>query len=292
MLHYVWPSRGAVSPQPPVQPVPPQLQRQRCHEPQPLAGLPPRPHCAACAHDAAPPQAPPPLRPAPRPATNRRPGAIDPSRPCCPPAGGAYQGWGGLGNRRAQGHPSGGPWRPWYGRSGPGYFRETSGTLLHGKRRSGELISRGLACLAEGLGLRATARVCEVAPHTVLPWWGAAAEPLRAFMRSLLCAGHAPQLQLDAFSAVLRALKTSESSEDDARKRLEGARPGRWTAIAPVRQGRLALAGGPRPVAMAQRVGHQVAQRFASPCMPLWLSDGFTGSPARQPGPWRCLAPA
>src|SRR5262249_4539572 len=28
---------------------------------------------------------------------------------------------------------------------------------------------------------------------------------------------------------------------------------------------------------MAQRVVHQVAQRFASSCMPLWLSDGFKG---------------
>ena len=148
---------------------------------------------------------------------------------------------------------------------------------MPGKRRSGELIIRVLACLAEGLGLRATARVCEVAPNTVLPWLGAAAEPLRAFMRSFLCAVHAPQLQLDECYAVIRALKTSAISDDDALKRLEGARPWRWTAIDPVRQGRLALAGGPRPVAMAQRVGHQVAQRFASPCMPLGLSDGFTG---------------
>jgi hypothetical protein len=34
---------------------------------------------------------------------------------------------------------------------------ETHGTLFHGKRLSVELIVRVLACLAEGLGIRATA---------------------------------------------------------------------------------------------------------------------------------------
>jgi len=44
-----------------------------------------------------------------------------------------------------------------------------------------ELIVRVVACLAEGLGIRATARVFEVAPTTVLQWWVEAAEQLRAF---------------------------------------------------------------------------------------------------------------
>jgi hypothetical protein len=38
-----------------------------------------------------------------------------------------------------------------YCRSCRGYFLETHGTLLHGKRLSVELIVRVLACLAEGL---------------------------------------------------------------------------------------------------------------------------------------------
>jgi hypothetical protein len=40
--------------------------------------------------------------------------------------------------------------------------------LPHGKRVSVELMVRVLACLAEGIGIRATARVFEVAPNTVL----------------------------------------------------------------------------------------------------------------------------
>jgi len=80
----------------------------------------------------------------------------------------AYRGWLGLGNLRANGHPSGGPWRQFHCLGCNGYFLETYGTVFHGKRMAAELIGHILACLAEGLGIRATARVFEVAPNTVL----------------------------------------------------------------------------------------------------------------------------
>ena len=47
-------------------------------------------------------------------------------------------------------------------RRATGDFLETHGTLFHGKQAAVELIVRVLACLAEGLGIRATARVFEV----------------------------------------------------------------------------------------------------------------------------------
>jgi hypothetical protein len=84
MLHYVWPRRGAVSPQPPAEPLPPQRKRQRASEPAPFAGLTQRPHCAACAHAAAHPKPPPPRRPDPMPLTTRRPRVIDTSLQFCP----------------------------------------------------------------------------------------------------------------------------------------------------------------------------------------------------------------
>ena len=102
------------------------------------------------------------------PPTHRRPCEIDTSMPFCPHVDCDYQGWLGLGNLRANGHPSGGPWRQLYCRSCQGYFLETHGTIFHGKRVAVELIVRVLACLAEGLGIRATARVFEVDPNTVL----------------------------------------------------------------------------------------------------------------------------
>jgi len=115
----------------------------------------------------------------------------------CPHTGCDYRGWLGLGNLRANGHPSGGLWRQLYGRSCKGYFLETHGTIFHGKRLSVELIVRVLACWAEGLGIRATARVFEVDPDTGLQWLVAAAAQLQTFTSSFLCDMHVTQRQLD-----------------------------------------------------------------------------------------------
>ncbi len=76
------------------------------------------------------------------PPTNRRPCAIATSLHFCPHEGCDYRGWLGLGNLRANGHPSGGPWRQFSCRACQGDFLETHGTLLHGTRVSVELIAR------------------------------------------------------------------------------------------------------------------------------------------------------
>lgn len=195
------------------------------------------------------------------PPSHRRPCVIATSRQFCPHAGGAYRGGLGLGNLRAHGHPRGGPWRQLSCRSCHGDSLEPHGTILHGQRLSVELIVRVLACLAEGLGMRATARVFEVAPHTVVPWRVEAAEQLQAFSHSVLCDVHVTPLQLDALVAVIRALKGGESSEDDASERLESSRHWVWTALEPVSTLLLASEAGPRTVAMAQQVVHRVSQR-------------------------------
>jgi hypothetical protein len=78
--------------------------------------------------------------------------------------------WLGLGNLRANGHPSGDLWRQLQCTSCAGYFLETHGTIFHGKQVAVGLIVYVLACVAEGLGIRATARVFEVDPNTVLRW--------------------------------------------------------------------------------------------------------------------------
>jgi transposase-like protein len=124
------------------------------------------------------------------PPTHRRPRTVDTSRYFCPHRGCRYRGWLGLGNLRANGHPSGGPWRQFHCMACEGYFLETHGTIFHGKRMAVELIVYVLACLAEGLGIRATARVFEVVPQTVLHWLMEAAEQLQAFTRYFLCEVH------------------------------------------------------------------------------------------------------
>jgi len=83
------------------------------------------------------------------PPTHRRPRTVDTSQHFCPHRGCRYRGWLGLGNLRANGHPSGGPWRQFHCISCQGYFLETHGTIFHGKQAAVELIVRVVACLAE-----------------------------------------------------------------------------------------------------------------------------------------------
>ena len=275
MLPYVWPSQGAVSSRPPAEPMPPQRRRKRTIEATLFAGLTQRPHCAACEHATAHPHPPPPIRPAPMPPTNRRPREVDTSLHFCPHATCDYRGWRGLGNLRANGHPSGGPWRQFHCTACEGYFLETHGTLLHGKHAAVELIVRVLACLAEGLGMRATARVFEVDPNTVLSWLVEAAEQLRAFSAYFLCDLHLAQLQLDELYAVLRAVKDGDLSEDEAIRRLERSPYWVWTAMDPTSKLLVVVDVGGRTLAMAQRVVHQVTRVLAPGCVPLFLTDGL-----------------
>jgi IS1 family transposase len=149
------------------------------------------------------------------------------------------------------------------------------GTIFHGKQASGERIVRVLACLAEGLGIRATARVFEVDPNTVLHWLVEAAEQLRAFSAYFLCDVHVRQLQLDELYAVLREVKSGEISEDEAIKRLERSPYWVWSAMDPESKLLLVIDVGTRTLEMAQRVVHRVVQRLAPGCVPLCFTDGL-----------------
>jgi len=181
----------------------------------------------------------------------------------------------GLGNLRANGHPSGGPWRQFHCTACKGYFPEHHGTLFHGKRVSVDLIVHVIGCLAEGLGIRGTARVFEIDPNTVLSWLMEAADQLRAFSQYFLHDLHLRQVQLDELYAVLSALKAGEVSEDEVIERLSRSPQWVWVAMDPESKLLLAVDVGDRTLAMAQRVVHHVAQVLAPDCAPLFLTDGF-----------------
>ncbi len=273
MLHLSWLRPSATNATTPATPITPK--RTRSTEPKAFAGLTHKPHCVLCEQATRETAPPPPVPPAPMPPTNRRPRTVDTSRHFCPHAKCDYRGWLELNNLRANGHPNGGPWRQFHCTSCNGYFLETHGTIFHGKQAEVELIVRVLACLAEGLGIRATARVFEVAPNTVLAWLVEAAEQLRAFSAHFLCKVHVNQLQLDELYAVLREVKAGEISEDEAITRLERSPYWVWTAMDPQSKLLVVIAVGTRTLEMAQRVVHQVVQVLAPGCVPLFLTDGF-----------------
>jgi IS1 family transposase len=273
MLCGLWPNAAASPHQPLVPPKP--SRRKRSTEPKPFAGLTQRPPCARCEREATQASEPPPAPPEPMPPTHRRPRTVETSQHFCPHGSCRYRGWVGLGNLRANGHPSGGPWRQFHCTACDGYFLETHGTLFHGKQAAVELIVRVLACLAEGLGIRATARVFEVAPTTVLQWLVEAAEQLRAFSAHFLCNLHLEQLQLDELYAVLRDLKAGAISDNEALTRLERSRHWVWTAMDPTSKLLVVVEVGSRTLAMAQRVVHQVTEVLAPGCVPLFVTDGL-----------------
>ena len=272
MLQWAWPSDPAVcltTPEPP----PPRPKRKR--EPKPFAGLTTKPHCDACEHATHPPP-PAPTAPPPRlmPTRGRR-RQVDTSAHFCPNPDCAYRGWVGWGNLRANGHPSGSSWRQLYCTRCEGYFQETQGTPLHGTRVAPDLLVWAVGALAEGLGIRAVARVFEVDPNTVLQWLVAVAEHAAAFSRYFLHDVRVTQVQLDELFALLSAVKTGEVSEAVAITRLSRAPHWVWAAIDPVTKLLLTLDVGDRTLAMAQRVVHQVVQVLAPGCVPLFLTDGF-----------------
>src|SRR5713101_2669988 len=271
MLHWAWPSDPAAACPPPE--LPPLLPKRK-REPTPFAGLTTKPPCDTCEHATAPrPQAP--AAPPRIVMTRGRRRQVDTSTHCCPNPDCAYHGWVGWGNLRANGHPNGGPWRQLLCVACHRYFLETLGTLFHGKRASVELIVRVIACLAEGLGIRGTARVFEVDPNTVLQWLVEAAEQLRAFSQHVLHDVRVRQVQLDELFALLSAVKDGTVGEAEAIERLERSPQWVWVAVDPESKLLLAIDVGNRTRALAQRFVHHVAQVLAPDCAPLFLTDGF-----------------
>jgi hypothetical protein len=212
-LSLAWPSPSGPQVLRPTIPRP--SRRTRGKEPQPFGGLTRKPLCILCDQEATPPTPPPPVRPEPLPPTHRRPRAIDTARHFGPHTDCDYRGWLGLGTLRANGHPSGGQWRQCPCTACKGDFPEPHGTRFHGKRVSVARIVPVIGCLAEGLGIRGTARGFAIDPNTVRSWLMAAAAQLRACSQS--CWHDLPlrQGQLDALSAVLSALKAGEVSEEE-----------------------------------------------------------------------------
>ena len=181
LIHVGWPDGPRVAPQMPRKPNTPR--RQRSTEPKPFTGFIYNRSARPVSREPKTPQgagratSPDDLHP-------RTPGTVDTHAHFCPDPDCAYYGRLGRGNLRANGHPGSQSWRQLQCVSCQGYFYETHGTMFHGKRASVDLVVRVIACLAEGLGIRGTARVFEIDPNTVLQWLVQAADSFRPFLES------------------------------------------------------------------------------------------------------------
>ena len=242
---------------------------------QPFPGLIHKPSCVTCEDGAQEQAKAPPAAPSPMVTIRGCPRTVDTQPHFCPSPRCAYYGWVGCGNVRANGHPSGGRWRQLQCVVCRSYFLETHGTPLHGTRVAPELVVWAVGALAEGLGIRAVARVFEVDPNTVLQWLVEAADQAAAFSRYFLHDLDVSQVQLDELFALLSAVKAGEASDAEAIPRVSRAPHWVWVALDPVSKLLLTIDAGDRTLAMAQRVVHQVAQVLAPDGAPLFLTDGF-----------------
>ena len=273
MIHVWWPDSSKATPTRPYKPAQPR--RKRSKELKPFTGYIHKPLCEACEQGVASRPKAPGSPPAVMLFTRGRRRTVDTSGHFCPDQDCAYHGWLGRGNIRSNGHPGGQPWRQLQCVSCAGYFYETDGTIFHGKRSSPELIVHVIACLAEGLGVRGTARVFDIDANTVLNWLVEAAEQLNAFSGYFLHELQLNQVQLDELYAVLSTVRDGAISEVEAIEQLSRSPPWVWTAIDPETKLLLCVRVGERTLAMAQAVLHQIAGLLAPGWVPLFLSDGY-----------------
>jgi transposase-like protein/IS1 family transposase len=252
-------------------PKPPRRKR----DPKPFAGLTRKPECELCDRESAP-HAPVPGTPPPRMTFTRgRRRHVETTGHFCPHAACTYHGRVDWGNIRANGHPNGRRWRQLVCLSCKRHFLETHGTPFHGKQVEPDTLVWAIGALAEGLGIRAVARVFETDPNTVLGWLVEAAEHLEAFSHHFLHDLNVEQVQMDELFALLRAVKDGEVSEKQAITRLSRSPNWVWVAMDPVCKLILTVDVGERTLAMAQRLVHQVTKALAPHCAPLFLTDGF-----------------
>jgi hypothetical protein len=255
MLHYARPSDRPARERRTSKPAPPP--RKPATDPKPFADLTRKPHWVACEQGAQGPAVPPPPTPAlPIISTRGRPRQVDTSPQFGPHPECAYRGGVRLGNITSNGHPHGSPWRQLDCRQCEGYCVETVGTPFYGQRVSADLLVWAVGALAEGLGMRAVARVFEVDANTVLGGLVEAAAHLQAFSPYFRHDVRVTQLQLDELYALLRAVKDGEIREAEAIKRRSRSPHWVWVVIDPVTKVLLSIAVSTRTLAMAQGFVH------------------------------------
>ena len=171
---------------------------------------------------------------------------------------------------------------------------------MHGKRVAPDLLGWTVGALAEGVGIRAVARVFEGDPHTGLQWLVEGADQAVAFSPYVLHDVRITQVPLDALCALLRAVKAGEVSDAEAIQRLSRSPHGVGAAIDPVTTVLLPIDVGDRTLAMAQPVVHQVVQVRAPGWVPLCRTDGCKAYTTAllthegqgvQPARWRAQGP-
>ena len=195
-----------------------------------------------------------------------RPKLVDTSNHYCPNQECSYYGWLGLGNIISNGHPNGSRWRQLQCTVCGKYFMETTGTIFYRSHTPTEIIWMALSAMAEGLDIRATARVFEVKPDSVQNWLQQASKHMETVSRYLLHDLHLTQVQVDELWALI-------GKRQEKHKRNSSWV---WVALDPVSKLFLAFVVGDRSLQTAQSLIHAVVGVLALGCVPLFMSDQWS----------------
>lgn len=150
-------------------------------------------------------------------------------------------------------------------------FSETQGTVFFGLKTKDETVYRALANLAEGTGIRATARVFGVKPDDVLRWLQRAGEHAEQVSAHLMRNLHVEQAQLDELWTFVRKKEKRLSAWEQLHS--EYGDTWVWTVFDPVNKLVLALLVGEREQEQAVGVLQRLQVVLAEGCLPLFTSD-------------------
>lgn len=150
-------------------------------------------------------------------------------------------------------------------------FSETQGTVFFGLKTPQETVYRALKALAEGVGIRATARIFDVDVDTVLRWLrraGQHSEKVSAYlMRNL----QVEQAQLDELWTFVRKKEKTLSAWE--KLHTEYGDTWVWVVFDPVNKLVLALLIGEHETGQAVSLLDRFKARLVEGCLPLLTSD-------------------
>lgn len=152
-------------------------------------------------------------------------------------------------------------------------FSETAGTPFFGLKAATQTVCIALQELAEGLGIRAVARIHDVKPDTVLEWLKKAGQHCEMLSECMMHDLKVSQVQLDELWTFVRK-KERKLKEWDKLHSTWGD-TWIWVAFDPVHKLVIAVLVGERTQEEAVRFVDRLRARLADACQPLLTSDSL-----------------
>jgi IS1 family transposase len=150
-------------------------------------------------------------------------------------------------------------------------FSETAGTPFFGLKTPTKTVCIALQELAEGLGIRAVARIRGVEPDTVLEWLKRAGQHCQALSECMMQDLNMTQVQLDELWTFV--YKKERKLKDWEKLYSEWGDTWVWVAFDPVHKLIIALLVGERSEEEAIGFVARLRARLADACQPLLTSD-------------------